>query len=1242
MNGVISPCLATIGDVVLLPLLDAVVKATVLIMTAYLATVLIRPSSAALRHRIWSTAFGCLLVLPVLSAILPDLRIPIAPRLTSAQHDVSSPTPEALPVADGAIDEGNTQTNGALLEELLAAEAPNPVPADTPLPPADLLVPSSQVPVPHAASTAPRSAWRVSWRSLLVLVWLAGTGLALVPIGVRLIRNRLVVRSSTTVLAFGPHQTFDQLRRSLGIRRSIRLLETEKSLVPMTWGVLRPIVLVPQMWREWSYERQRIVLLHELVHVKRWDTLFQMLARLTCAIYWFHPLVWYLLRHLRTEREMACDDCVLMAGERPTDYANHILEIARDYRTLTLVAAVAMAQPTGLETRIRAMLDRTRSRLPISFATEIAILAGAAILSVGVAMAKPSTSLPVEPRTAVSAAANQMPAVEPSVTLSGHTSGVWLVGFDPKGRRLISTGRDGTVNVWSPPRNKARATWAAIEQESESHDQLELHSSALSGDGKTLAVASSDSLITLWDAANGEKLHVLKGHVGAILALAFSPDGKTLVSGGIDRILRLWNTETGEPVREGYDGNSFRIQALAVSPDGEVIVSGDRDNVVKFWKMHEKRYISSLPPDGSVLAVACAANNNGLAAGLDHGRIIMWTGSVAMQSKRHILPGHRGDVTALAFTPDGAVLASTGVDGVLMLWDATTGRRIAMVHAHPGGARCLAFSANGSSLVTGGEDREVRIWNVAELKQAGPPARRGLPIKEPQRSLKVARHEAEVTARIKMLNGAFLATGTGGSWSPDGSQLAFGTPEGGIGVVDLKTGRQRTLVDQGCNPAWSPMGDVIAFVRGDSGEEEICLRGDSKNETIRLVDGLGPVWHSDGATLFFTDHDKTLNAVSRLPNGKVSEPRVVARSSANADGQRLPYASQNGVKTIVVRSEGISPSPLVVGDRDISYSPHTFGDRRFALAWSSDGRQIAIGAHNVGLRIFDSTGNRPAMQVIRSRVDRPAWSPDGRKIAFDVTLAGNREIWMLETESLEALQAFHTTHHPKETPAFLDSRAPFEPQGRLVPLDLALKPDPRFPAGALGNPLDDLGDLPRGDQTLAGVSFQIGERPIQLGCEYLPQAPDQVVGIPVQRNVARIYVLHAAGYADPYLGNRRSDTIENYVPRPFRSKEFDGVPDGTIIAYYRVCYADGSDQWIAVAEGHDVRDWCRWAKPSPSRGTIAWRTRNELTRVHGYPICLFAGAWQNPYPERKVATIEYISAGTRAAPFCAAITVEEP
>ena len=160
---------------------------------------------------------------------------------------------------------------------------------------------------------------------------------------------------------------------------------------------------------------------------------------------------------------------------------------------------------------------------------------------------------------------------------------------------------------------------------------------------------------------------------------------------------------------------------------------------------------------------------------------------------------------------------------------------MASVDAHPGGVRCLAISAEGGRLVTGGDDREVKVWDMARLKAAVPPARIKVPVEEPERPLKVARYEALTTARVKMLDGVFLAEGSGGSWSPDAAQLAFCTSAGGISVVDLKTGRQRALVQQGRDPAWSPRENVIAYVRGEPGEEEICLRDESQGKTVRLA-----------------------------------------------------------------------------------------------------------------------------------------------------------------------------------------------------------------------------------------------------------------------------------------------------------------------------------------------------------------------------------------------------------------------
>src|SRR6185436_15883755 len=105
--------------------------------------------------------------------------------------------------------------------------------------------------------------------------------------------------------------------------------------VPMTWGVIRPSILLPQAAAEWSAQRLDAVLQHELAHVQRFDALTQWLAHFACALYWFHPLVWYAAKQMRAERERACDDLVLHSGIQPSVYASDLLEIVSGFRSKT-------------------------------------------------------------------------------------------------------------------------------------------------------------------------------------------------------------------------------------------------------------------------------------------------------------------------------------------------------------------------------------------------------------------------------------------------------------------------------------------------------------------------------------------------------------------------------------------------------------------------------------------------------------------------------------------------------------------------------------------------------------------------------------------------------------------------------------------------------------------------------------------------------------------------------------------
>ncbi len=184
---------------------------------------------------------------------------------------------------------------------------------------------------------------------------------------------------------------FLEIAASLGLKRSVRLVQGKAGSMPMAWGILRPVVLLPEGAASWPESKRRAVLTHELAHVQRHDCLTQALAHAACALYWFHPLAWLAARRLRVERELACDDLVLRCGASGPDYADQLLQLARFARAggQPSWAAVAMARPSQLEGRLLAILDPALDRRGLSRRGTLALVTAAGLLIVGLAGLSP-------------------------------------------------------------------------------------------------------------------------------------------------------------------------------------------------------------------------------------------------------------------------------------------------------------------------------------------------------------------------------------------------------------------------------------------------------------------------------------------------------------------------------------------------------------------------------------------------------------------------------------------------------------------------------------------------------------------------------------------------------------------------------------------------------------------------------------------------------------------------------------
>jgi beta-lactamase regulating signal transducer with metallopeptidase domain len=203
------------------------------------------------------------------------------------------------------------------------------------------------------------------WPTLLLAVWAAGAVATLLVVLRGLLFVRGLERAATPLLDRQWLGLLDECATAVGVRRRVRLLRHAGVATPLTWGLVRPAVLLPATAAAWPVEHRRAVLLHELAHVRRGDCPIQLLALLACALFWFHPAVWWCARRLWFERERACDDRVLEAGTRPSVYAECLLRVADGARRGEAVGvgaraaavSVGIARPPRLLERLDAVLD---------------------------------------------------------------------------------------------------------------------------------------------------------------------------------------------------------------------------------------------------------------------------------------------------------------------------------------------------------------------------------------------------------------------------------------------------------------------------------------------------------------------------------------------------------------------------------------------------------------------------------------------------------------------------------------------------------------------------------------------------------------------------------------------------------------------------------------------------------------------------------------------------------------------
>ena len=296
---------------------------------AGIATLLMRGFSAYARKMIWVAALAGLILMPVMAAFTPVWNLSIIPGIGEPSGAYSYANPGA--------ESGKEMEVGPARPD--------------------------HEPSAAAGAASGFDPGNIHWSEALLLAWVFGA----VVMAIWFLFTQLVIRRVERSAVPAEGRLLDESERiksRMGLRHDVRLLLSDRLRTAITAGVTKPVVILPSSSAAWSRERVRLVLSHELAHVKRRDGWIELFAHVATTIHWFNPLVWIAVKQLRIERERDCDNAVLNSGARPSEYASLLMDIAADLGSAARPAweVVTISQGSNLKDRLLCILNPSINR----------------------------------------------------------------------------------------------------------------------------------------------------------------------------------------------------------------------------------------------------------------------------------------------------------------------------------------------------------------------------------------------------------------------------------------------------------------------------------------------------------------------------------------------------------------------------------------------------------------------------------------------------------------------------------------------------------------------------------------------------------------------------------------------------------------------------------------------------------------------------------------------------------------
>jgi WD40 repeat protein len=342
------------------------------------------------------------------------------------------------------------------------------------------------------------------------------------------------------------------------------------------------------------------------------------------------------------------------------------------------------------------------------------------------------------------------------LTLSGHRGGIFGVAFHRGGGQLVTSGYDGQIKFWDATTPTDSQTLSTSAQTGT------VFGLAFNRQGDVLASACADHSVRLWEMPQGRLKATLTGHREAVSGVAFSPDDRWIASAAGDwrhhdqaGEVHLWDARTGQLVRtlKAHRGIAWTV---VFSPDGSQLASGGgethtHDDQIVIWDVASGRPLRMIPcPDGGIRRLAFSPSGHQIAAA---------TGKLArtwdVDTGHALVPfeGHLGEVQQIAYSADGARLASASTDLTIRIWNAATGAEVRSLLGHGWELNSLAFSPDDRRIASVGGDKTLKIWDA----------------ENGQELLSLKGHDSTIWAVV---------------FSPDGNRIATADHQGVIKIWD--------------------------------------------------------------------------------------------------------------------------------------------------------------------------------------------------------------------------------------------------------------------------------------------------------------------------------------------------------------------------------------------------------------------------------------------------------------------------